>query len=120
MFLEFASIVLPLYLFPGSIGIIPALLFLKRRGGTVLPADWLVLIIPPMVWLTAMLVNGGGKSLSNLVEPIWLGGCASVLAVPRVALSGRRWSERILSTAFLVAVCLAGLLLWAFVPGLPE
>jgi hypothetical protein len=120
MFLEFAPIILPLYLVPAAIGTIPALLFLKRRGGTVLPADWLVLIIPPVVWLTAMVLNGSGKSLSNLVEAVYLGGCASVIAILRVALCGRRRSERTLSTAFLVAICLAGLLLWAFVPGLPE
>lgn len=120
IFLEIAPIIYPLYLIPAAIGTVPALVMLKRRRGKALPADWLVLIIPVIVWLAAMALGGRAKSLANLIEAMYLGGCASLLAIPRYALSGRRWSERVLSTAFLTAACVAGLLLWALVPALPE
>jgi hypothetical protein len=81
--------------------------------------DFSTAVFPPAVWITLIMVNSTGKSMSNLVEVLYLGCAAALAPIIRVAVGGR--GDRPLTAWGLVAaVCLAAIGLWVFVPGLPE
>jgi hypothetical protein len=78
-----------------------------------------IFIVPFLVWSTFSLIDGRRKSLANLVEVLWLGGAIPVAALTRVAV-GSRLNRKKLAIAMIVSLSLAGALLWALVPMMPE
>ncbi len=109
---------IPLYLVPLLIVGGP-IWFLGRRRVQWNRWDFALVLLPFAVWDVAMLINETGKSLSNLVELLYLGCTASLAPVVRVVV-GRHANQKFLAIGLLVAVCLVAIGLWAFVPGLPE
>jgi hypothetical protein len=118
MTVEFFLAVLPLYLVPLLLLGCPVWYFGRKRVQWN-HWDFAVGVLPLVVWTAAMMVNGTGKSLSNLVEIAYLG-CAVAIALNVRLLAGSRVNQRLLAAGLLIAVCLMAVALWAFVPALPE
>lgn len=76
-----------------------------------------VFIAPFIMWWSFMLINFMPKSLSNSIEAPILGGIVSILYLLRLALGK---FTKYPSHAYLMASCLSSVLLYCFVPGLPE
>ena len=80
--------------------------------------DRLLFILPWLTWVSAMIVHDEGKSLSNVVEAIWLGFVCVIAVFFRCFLGGNHPRA---STALANFVgCAAALLIYYFTPGLPE
>ena len=95
--------------------------FLLRKRIHLFASDWLLVIAPFAVWLIATSVYDGEKTLSNLVEAIFLGGITLLLFTARAVLTTVGYSREVrLSSAALAGSCVAAVALWGFVPGLPE
>ena len=95
--------------------------FLLRKYVHVRHIDWLLLVLPWLVWFALMLFAGSNKSLSNLGEAFYLGCITAALFVARLGLSA--WLPRrqlAFGVLALVCSCVAAVSLWAFVPALPE
>jgi len=84
-------------------------------------ADWLLLLLPFAIWLGAIFIQGGNKSLSNIAEAFYAG-CVTVLffATRSLLTVAKPLSEGRWSAYALAGSCLAALALWALVPSLPE
>jgi hypothetical protein len=104
----------------GSALAFPILYLGRKRVGW---ARWelLALIIPFLVWLLLMLspLSTGRKSLSNLVEPIYISFAMPFLALLRVCL-GRRVTETVYAACFISALCMVAAAVFFMVPFLPE
>ena len=118
MMVEFLLAISPLYLVPLLLVSGPVWFF-GRRQVQWNQWDFSIVLLPLAVWVVAMIVNDAGKSLSNLVEALYLGCVASLVPIVR-AVVGERVNQRLLALALLVGVCLVAIGLWAFVPGLSE
>jgi hypothetical protein len=118
MMVEFLLAISPLYLVPLLLVAGPVWFFGRRRVQWD-RWDFAIVLLPLAVWVAAMTVNDTGKSLSNLVEAMYLGCMASLAPTVRVVV-GRRINQKLLAIGLLVGVCLVAIGLWAFVPGLPE
>jgi hypothetical protein len=81
--------------------------------------DFLIITVPFLLWLATALVLPREKSLSNLVEPLWLGCCLPLSPLTRVAM-GQRTAAIALSACLLALLCTLAVALYAFVPALPE
>ena len=81
--------------------------------------DFAIVLLPFAVWAVAIMVNGAGKSLANLVEALYLGCAAPLAPIIRVVV-GERGNQKLVAFVLLLGVCLVAIGLWAFVPGLPE
>lgn len=109
-----------LYFVPAFIGFGVSWL-LAFRSLPLIWSDWLTLFLPGAIWLLLLSVWGEGKSLSNLVEGIYLGWSVALLSAIRTVVSLRLPSKQALvSLLVLVAACAASLAVWALVPGLAE
>jgi hypothetical protein len=82
--------------------------------------DFAVILFPSTVWAVAMMIDGTGKSLSNLVLEVPVLGCIAPIAPIVRVVVGRHANEKILAIGLFIVICLAAIGLWAFVPGLPE
>jgi hypothetical protein len=109
----------PLYALPAALGVVPALLLIRRRTGQVYAADWATLCVPFLVWIAITQVPGVHKSLSNLVEVPTIGLGVAVLAVARWFAAGRG-RDRAVSWAFLACACATAIVVGLLVPSLPE
>ncbi len=83
-------------------------------------SDGLLLIAPYLCWFSCLMIDNNGKTMSNLVELIYLGYAVPILFAGRVVFSMRRPGASPASAITLLASCLVTVALWAFVPGLPE
>jgi hypothetical protein len=118
--LGFFSSIYLLFGIPVAIGWSLVWLVFRKRI-RILFADWLLLVVPWLVWIGLTAINDMDKSLSNLVEAFVLGcitvvffALRSVLALTKPERQSRwAWSA-------LLGSCFAAAALWAFVPGLPE
>lgn len=109
-----------LYFVPAFVGFGVSWLLAFRRL-PLLGSDWLTLFLPGAIWLLLLSVCGEGKSLSNLVEGIYLGWSVALLSAIRTAVSLHLPSQQALVSLWvLVAACAASLAVWALVPGLAE
>ncbi len=118
MVIEFLLVTVPLYLVPLLLVGGPVWFFGRRR---VQWSRWdlAVILLPFAVWAVLNMINDTGKSLSNLVEALWLGCFAALAPIVRVVVGGRV-NQTLLALGLLVGVCLVAIGLWAFVPSLPE
>ena len=58
----------PLYGLPAALGVVPALISLRHRGGQAHLSDWATLCLPPLVWILVTELARTAKSLGNLGE----------------------------------------------------
>jgi hypothetical protein len=93
------------------------------RQQSIAAADWLLGILPWLVWFSLLAADSAGKSLSNVaVEALALGVAAALLHVVRAFVAHYAppaWSSKAAATA-LATTCFVAAALWAFVPPLPE
>ena len=110
----------PLFGVPAIVGgLIGWAIFRKRI--TLLKTDWLMLVFPWLVWISFMIIDGSGKSLSNLIEAIILGAITGVFFTLRLAIeASMNGFGQQLSKAALLVSCISAVALWAFIPALPE
>jgi len=109
----------PLYALPAAIGVVRALLSLRRRNGRAYPADWATLYVPLLVWIFATELPDLRKSLGNVVEVPMVGLTVAALAIVRwVAAGGGR--DRIGAWIFLVVARAAAVAVALLVPLQPE
>jgi hypothetical protein len=97
----------------------PLLWFGRNRVATWCKWDYLILVLPYLVWATLTCLDCSGKSLSNLVEPLWLALTSGLAPLGRVIL-GKVIPPRRAAVGALLLICAVAAALWAFVPGLPE
>jgi hypothetical protein len=121
--METLSLVVSVYLLfgvPLVVGGFLVWIFVRKRIH-LRAADWLLLLLPFAIWLSATVIYDGNKSLSNLVEVIFVG-CAALLlfAARSLATIARPHQEARWASFALLGSCLTALALWALVPGLPE
>jgi hypothetical protein len=110
----------PLFGVPAVIGGLLVLPFLDKRVH-LQKTDWSLLFLPWILWIGLMIINGTGKSLSNLIEAVILGCITAAFFAVRAVLEVfyPKFGQR-LSYLALIGSCLSAVALWAFVPGLPE
>ena len=92
---------------------------LGRKRVTWRKIDGLVLFVPYLLWLGLMRVNDLGKSLSNLLEPIIIACLAGLSACVRIVV-GSRANETRVTGILLGSVSLLAVMVWRFMPSLPE
>lgn len=109
----------PLYALPAAIGVVPALLLLRRRDGRAYAADWATLYVPVLVWVLAIQLPGVHKSLGNVVELPIAGLAVALLAAARW-FAGGRGRDRAAAWMFLTLGCTAAIVVAHVVPWLPE
>jgi len=115
------SLLIPIWLFH----LVPLLIisgpvwFFGRRRVKWNGWDFAIVVLPFAVWGSLMIFNDTGKSLSNLVEGLIIGGVAPLAPIVRVAV-GKRFNEKSVALELLIALCLVAGCLWEFVPSLPE
>jgi len=78
-----------------------------------------VLFVPYAIWMGCMVMNGQGKSLANLGEPIYLCPAIAVAALIR-ALVGRRVDPKRVSQTLLGLLCVTSFCIYWFTPCWPE
>ena len=76
-------------------------------------------VIPFAIWSIAILIDGEGKTLSNLGECQVISIAIPVAALIRVFV-GQRAKQRILSMLLIVLLCAVGIATYFLMPGLPE
>lgn len=81
--------------------------------------DLLALLLPFTIWLGLMMFLGTGKSLANLIEPVFISLALPVAALIRV-LVGPRASERVVSIGLVALLCVTGIGVYGLTPPLPE
>jgi len=114
------AVIYLLFVVPVFVGGLLTLLFTRKHIQLRL-ADWLLLIAPWAIWLGATAANDADKTLSNIVEPFYLGCITVVLFATRAILSVvHPHNQARYALTALVGSCLAALGLWALMPGLPE
>ena len=108
-----------LFWLPIAVGGLFVWFFCQRRMRPGI-ADWLLFVLPWTIWL-ALTALGGEKSVSNLAfEAIMLGVVSLMfLCVRAVFAMTRPQGQAIPAIAALVGSCLAAVIMWAVVPGLP-
>ncbi|KQC14307.1 MAG: hypothetical protein APR63_14600 [Desulfuromonas sp. SDB] len=120
-FFNIISIFFPVWL----LHLIPVLLisspiwFFARKRVKWTIWDFLIVILPFLIWVSCLITYSEGKSLSNLVEGIWLGWVVPLATVIRMVV-GDRVNQKKLSIILLAVLCGVGVALWKFMPGLPE
>lgn len=93
--------------------------FSRKRVSYWRKSDFLVLFVPYLTWVILLIIDSSGKSLSNLCE-IFYFGLASVFAPITRIVAPKSMNPIMTAYLGLFAVCLIAVMLWAFVPGLPE
>ena len=82
--------------------------------------DLLAFVLPFGVWLALMESSAGvGKSLANLVEPVYFSFAVPIAALVRVML-GARVRERACSISLVALLCLTAICVFRWTPPLPE
>ena len=94
---------------------------LARKHLRLCRADWLLLVLPWALWLALSSTGYRPKTLSNVLESIPLGVATGLCFLARawVARTSRR-PQSSLALFSLVASSVVAVILWAFVPALPE
>ena len=109
----------PLYALPAALGVVPALLLIRRRTGRVYASDWATLCVPLLVWIVVTQLPGVNKSLSNVFELPMIGLAVAMLAVVRWFAAGRG-RDRTVAWIFLACGCITALMVGLLTPLLPE
>jgi hypothetical protein len=107
-----------LYLVPLLVVTVPVWFYGRRRVQWN-RWDFAIILMPFAVWTALMIANDTGKSLSNLVEALYLGCIAPFAPISRMVV-GERGNQKLVALGLLLGVCFVAFGLWAFVPGLPE
>jgi hypothetical protein len=102
-----------------------AMAAVMRRGTTVSVKwwEWLGLAGPLAIWTCVFAIpqiREGRKSLANLSEPLYLGIVVGRLGIILPGVGARRVPPAQIRVAFVVASCVAALLVALFTPMLPE
>jgi hypothetical protein len=107
-------------LFLGFAGL-PSLpiVLLGRRRAQWRPWELAVFVLPYWGWVVCNFIDDSGKSLSNFVELAWLALAIPPAVLIRVGVGHPKWRWCV-SASLIAVLTLAGVALWAFVPGLPE
>ena len=93
--------------------------FFGRRRVQWFKWEYSLLVVPYLVWLPLLMIDGG-KSLRNATEEPFYLGCGVALACVIRVLVGRESNQKVVALVLFVAVCLLAVGLWAFVPTMPE
>jgi hypothetical protein len=98
----------------------PVWWFGRKRAGHWYRWEFLVLVIPYLIWRALGLILGANKGLGNLfAEPFVLGAATMVAPVTRILVAGRIPPRLAAAGAFAVA-CAMAFVVWRFFPSLPE
>ena len=112
----------PLFLVPASIGFGILYVVLKKHSGFN-KFHYLNLILPWCCWIGLMAFIENGKTLSNFIEAVILGGIVSLWFVfEAIFLFSKHDKQRSYSyipQAYLIINCCMALFLWGVIPGLP-
>jgi hypothetical protein len=115
-----------LVILPGTavalIGLLPAIRRLSASPYRVLLWEWAALILPGAIWCGLLLspLSLGRKTMGNFAESYILGGAMAVLGIVVRWGGARRVPPWFLRAGFVVVNCVAAVLVFWFVPGLPE
>jgi hypothetical protein len=109
-------------LFAVPCGLICAIAWaLTRKHLRLCRGDWLLLVLPWILWLALSNTGYRPKTLSNLFEAVPLGVITGLCFFARAwAATTSRRSQSSLALSSLAASSFAAVILWAFVPALPE
>jgi hypothetical protein len=98
---------------------VPTWIFGRRRAHWIWQ-DFILVIIPFVVWAVLVVIYGLNKGLMNIIlEPTILGCLIAVGSIIRVIISDKK-HEKTVATIVLILLCVMSGLLWLCVPGLPE
>lgn len=97
---------------------VPVLFFGRKRVHWSL-VDLLAFVLPFAAWATLFYNDSDGKSLANLIEPVYFSAAIPVAALIRVVL-GDRASERAASIGLVALLCVTAIGVYWWMPALPE
>jgi hypothetical protein len=111
----------PLFLIPAGFGFV-TYHFMIKGASKLTKTNWSTIVAPWIIWLLLMsFFSTGQKSLSNLIEPVILGGIVSVLFIAWALIKKYICINEITGSGVVfVASCASAFLLFFLVPGLPE
>jgi formate hydrogenlyase subunit 4 len=105
---------------PAAVGLAIHWLILRNRLPVLWP-NWLSMVLPGPIWAGLAANLGSGKTLSNLVEGIFLGVfVATLLVAQAITVRSSPDAHFRLAATTLVLGCVAAVALSLFFPGLPE
>jgi pheromone shutdown protein TraB len=78
--------------------------------------DWLASVVPFVVWMVLGIMFDGGKSLSNIVECIWIAFVSGILTL----ISSKYAEQKPVKVIYLILCCIVAVSVSYFTPPLPE
>lgn len=110
----------PIFLIPAIIG--SGIFYgIMKNNITINKYHVLSFVFPWLIWVCLMGFYGTGKSLSNIIEAIILGCIVSFLVLTEGIISVLLKKKLVnFSKISLLVSCIAAILLWLFMPLLPE
>jgi hypothetical protein len=111
-------VVWPYYLLPVLI-IGGPIWYWGRNKVTWVWSDYLILVLPYLIWAALMYLDHSGKTLANLLEGFFIGCVASCAPILRL-LFRQRVRDNIFSLSLLIIVCIASVAFHYFTPAIPE
>jgi len=105
------------YYLVGAFGAFAAFIFMRVKRVSYSKHEHWVLVAPFIIWSALMLIPGQDKSLSNLIEPFFIGLVVSSMSVFRLLLKSK---VKHISLFYFALSCLASVAIFMAVPGLPE
>ena len=104
---------------PAALISLPIWFFAKRRT-ELTRADTLLFVVPWLVWALLFTFGPRPASLSSAIVEALILGCLAPSVLVLRAIGGTKWNPRRTRALGLVLVSVAGIMLWAFMPFLPE
>lgn len=108
----------PMFLIP-SVPVCLLVWFFGRKRVQWNGLDFLILVVPYLAWMLSAAVIDRPKSMSNIVELLYLGLAAALVPIIRLVVP-KAWNGKVVAMVLLIAICVVAVGLYLFLPCLPE
>ncbi len=102
-----------------SLPVCLAVWFLARKRVQWNTLDFLILVVPYVLWMILAVVVNLPKSMSNLIELLGLGLAVALAPIIRL-IPPKGWDGKLIAAILLIAACAGAAGIYFFVPCLPE